>query len=52
MLPPGKSFEFILEREKFNNICKIISRNGGEIITETDIEGGIKIKVMKAAEPD
>lgn len=49
ILPPGKSFEFILEKEKCNNIKKIIERNGGEILSESELENGIQLKVLKVS---
>ena len=51
MLPLGREFEFILEREKYNNIKKIIDRNGGRIIAESNIEYGVQIKVLKDSKP-
>ena len=51
ILPPGGSFEFVLEREKYSNIKKIIDRNGGTILSESNMENGIQIKVLKVSKP-
>jgi len=52
MLPPGRAFEFILERAKYNNIKKIIDRNGGRIVSESIMEGGVQLKVLKVSQPN
>ena len=49
ILPPGKSFEFILEKEKYDNIKKVIAYNGGEILAESSIDEGIYLKVSKVS---
>lgn len=52
MLPRGRAFEFILEREKYNNIKKIVDRNGGRILSESNMGDGIQLKVLKESEPN
>ena len=47
----GRSFEFILEREKHNNIKKIIARNGGRVVSESNMKNGIQLKVLKVSNP-
>ena len=49
MLPAGKAFEFIVEREKYNNIKKIIDRNGGSIVAESKIRNGVQLRVLKSS---
>ena len=45
ILPPGESFEFILERDKLEKIKKIVARNGGEVVTETAMENDVQLRV-------
>ena len=52
MLPAGKAFEFIVEREKYNNIKKIIDRNGGRIVSESKMDDGVQLKVLKDSKPN
>jgi hypothetical protein len=47
VLPPGESFEFIVERDKLVNIRKVISHNQGEVISETFVEDDVLIKARK-----
>ena len=47
ILPPGNSFEFVLEKDKLDNILKIIDRNGGEVISETALDNAVQLKVKK-----
>jgi len=46
-LPPGKTFEFILEREKLDNIKKVIAHNQGEILEEKFVGSDVQMKVRK-----
>ena len=52
ILPPGESFEFILERDKLEKIKKIVARNGGEAVTETAMENDVQLSVMKVTGTD
>jgi hypothetical protein len=47
MLPPGESFEFIVEREKLVNIRKVVCHNKGKVLSETFVENGVRISVKK-----
>ena len=47
ILPPGESFEFIVEREKLENIRKVVSHNRGEVLLETFMENDVRLKVIK-----
>ncbi len=49
ILPPGESFEFILERDKLEKIKKVVARNGGEVVTETAMENDVQLRVKKVA---
>ena len=52
ILPTGRSFEFILEREKHSNIKKIIARNGGRVVSESNMTDGVQLKVLKVSKPN
>jgi len=47
----GRSFTFIVSKEQQEPIVKIISRNGGRIVSEKPLENGIQYKIRKASEP-
>ena len=47
MLPPGKCFEFIIEEEKLGNIKRVVSHHQGEILSETPVPHGIRLKVHR-----
>ncbi len=51
-MPPGESFEFIVEREKLENIRKVVSCNQGKVLSETFVENDVRIKVRKSGEGD
>jgi len=46
-LPPGETFEFILEREKLENIRKVIAHNQGEVLEQTFVGSDVQMKVKK-----
>jgi len=52
IIPPGIDFEFILEADKLERIRKIVTCNGGEVISEKAIEGGVRVKVVKIEKID
>lgn len=52
MMPKGESFEFILEKYKLEKIRKVIAHNGGEIVGETLLNDGVRLKVQKATQPN
>jgi len=47
IIPSGKTFEFIIENQKLENINKIISHNGGAILEKTYINNDVRLKVKK-----
>jgi len=47
----GTSFSFIVSKEQQEPIVKIISRNGGRMVSERPLENGIQFKVRKTLEP-
>lgn len=48
----GKSFEFIVSADQYDGVKRIISRNGGQIVSENLVENGIHIKVIKSSKPE
>jgi len=46
-LPPGESFEFILEKEKLHKIRKVIFHNHGEVVSEIFLENDVRMRVKK-----
>jgi hypothetical protein len=51
-LPPGESFRFILEKEKLENVRKVVSHNGGEVVSEISVDNDVRLEVRKASRPD
>jgi hypothetical protein len=51
-LPPGESFQFILEKEKLLNIRKVIAHNNGEVLSEAASGDDMVIKVRKLKDPE
>jgi len=49
-LPPGESFEFILEKEKLEKIKRVISHNHGEVVSETFLDNDVRMRVQKTGE--
>ena len=47
ILPPGESFEFIVERDKIEKVKNVISHNNGEVIFEEVDEDDVRMKVEK-----
>ena len=47
MLPPGETFEFIVEGNKRDKIKRVIFRHGGEVVSETVSGGDIRFRVKK-----
>jgi hypothetical protein len=48
LLPPGKEFQFIIERDKVDKIRRVIAHNDGEVINETPFQEDLLMKVRKA----
>jgi hypothetical protein len=46
-LPPGESFEFIVERDKSEKVRKVISNNDGEITYEEVNQDDVHMRVEK-----
>ena len=47
MLPVGKGFEFIVEKDKVDKIKRVIAHNDGEVVGETPVEEDVRINVRK-----
>ena len=46
-MPPGGRFEFILEKDKLENIRKVIAHNHGRVLEEICRENDVQIEVEK-----
>ena len=51
-MPPGETFEFILEKEKLDKIRKVVSHNHGEVVSETFLENDVRMRVKKVPPSD
>ena len=47
----GKSFECIISKDQYEGVTRIVSRNGGQIVSENLMENGIHLKIAKNFEP-
>lgn len=46
-MPPGDTFEFIVEKEKLANIRKVVSHNQGQVISQNTMNNDIRLTVEK-----
>jgi len=51
-LPPGETFEFILESEKLENIRKVVFHNQGEVLSEMVVDNDVQLRVRKVSETE
>jgi len=51
-LPIGRSFDFIISKDQYENIIKVIARNGGRMTSERPVEDGIALRAEKSCEPE
>lgn len=49
-MPPGERFEFILEKEKLENIRKVIAHNHGRVLEEISRGNDVQMKVEKTSD--
>jgi hypothetical protein len=47
MLPPGESFDFVIEAEKLEKIQRVIAHNGGEVIEETHVGEDVRLRACR-----
>jgi len=48
VLPPNKTFEFIIEGEKLEKVKKVISHNDGEVISESPVDhDDVRVRIRK-----
>jgi hypothetical protein len=47
MLPAGKDFEFIVEKDKVEKIKRVIAHNDGTVVEETPFEEDVRFKIRK-----
>jgi len=52
IIRPGDSFEFIVEKEKYEKIHKVIFFNDGEVVSETFEDNDVRLNVRKIAETE
>jgi hypothetical protein len=46
-LPPGESFEFIIEADKLEKVKRVVAHNGGKIIEESRRGEDFHVRVSK-----
>jgi hypothetical protein len=52
-LPPDKSFEFIIEKEKLEKIRRVVFHNKGEVLSETVVDNDdVRIKIRKISKTE
>jgi hypothetical protein len=51
-LPPGESFEFIIEAEKLEKVRRVVAHNGGKIIEESRSGEDFQVRVSKNNVPE
>jgi hypothetical protein len=47
MLPVGREFEFIVEKDKVEKIKRVIAHNDGAVVEETPVEKDVRFKIRK-----
>jgi hypothetical protein len=47
LVPPGKEFEFIVEKEKGEKIKRVIAHNGGEVVDERAEQEDVRMRVRR-----
>ncbi|MFZ0449601.1 MAG: hypothetical protein WAL98_10205 [Desulfatiglandaceae bacterium] len=46
-MPPGETFEFIIEADKLEKIKKVVAHNHGEVLEETQMDGDARLRIRK-----
>ena len=47
VLPAGRDFAFIVEKDKVDKVKRVISHNDGKVVAETPVAKDMRIKVRK-----
>jgi hypothetical protein len=47
MLPPGESFEIVIEADKLEKVRRVIAHNGGEVIGESRVSEDVRLRVIR-----
>jgi hypothetical protein len=47
MLPPGESFEFMIDADKLDKVRRVIAHNGGEVTGESRVGKDVRLRVSK-----
>ena len=51
-MPPGESFEFIIEADKLEKVRRVVAHNGGKIIEESRRGEDFQVRVSKNKVPE
>lgn len=46
-MPPGKEFEFIVEKDKVDKVKRVIAHNDGEVIAERADQEDVRMRVRR-----
>jgi len=49
ILPNGKSFQFILEKDKLDKIKRVVAHNNGDVISEKFVGSDVILRVRKTS---
>ena len=52
ILPPGASFEFLIEADKLEKVKRVIDHNGGQVIGESRVGDDVQLRVSKHQVPE
>jgi hypothetical protein len=47
LVPPGKEFEFIVEKDKVDKVKRVISHNSGAVVDERAEYEDVRMRVRK-----
>ena len=46
-MPPGKEFEFIVEKDKVDKVKRVVAHNDGEVVDETSEQQDVRMRVRR-----
>ena len=47
MVPPGKEFEFIVEKDKADKVKRVVAHNDGEVVDERAEQEDVRMRVRR-----